>query len=206
MSGFFSWQSPSGRLVVDAVLDTLAEIGYDQLTGLEVKTRAGAAGPALGDSPDLDFLVIAALEHVVLFRAPEPTGQLRQDLRTLLEPWRTAPGRDERAVAAVLGPAMVRPPLRVAVHEALDRPLTHHIAAMVARSAAREQIPTPIVQTLCWVLRGLLVDRLRSGPRPQVDIDLLVDYLIAGLERRPAEGPRPWPAIQPATEPTKASA
>lgn len=168
--------------MMSAVLDTLAELGYAGLTVVEVQTRAGAAGPALGQSPDLESLVVAALEHVHLFAVPDPTGELRQDLRKLLEPWRTPPSRDERVVAAVLSAAMWRPRLKVAVYEAFDRPLTHAVAAVVARSAAQSHVPPRLIQTLVWVLRGLIVDRLRSGPRSPVDIDLLVDFLMAGLE------------------------
>jgi hypothetical protein len=181
MSGFFSWESPSSRLVLRGVLDVLAEHGYEGLTVAEVRARAGAAGPGLGDSPDLDALVIAALEEVQLFPTPEPTGELRQDLRKLLNPWRRAPSPDERAIAAVLSASVWRPKLRVAVYEALDRPLMHAIAGVVARGAMQQEVPPRLVQTLCWVLRGLLLDRLRSGPRSPVDLDLLVEFLVSGL-------------------------
>lgn len=190
MTVTYSWDSPSSRLVLSAVLDALADLGYDGLTVTELKTRAGAAGPALGDCPDLDALVITALEHVHLFSAPEPTGHLSQDLRTLLEPWRTSPSRDERAVAAVLSAAMWRPRLRVALYEALDRPLTHTVAAVVARAGAGDGISPRLIQTLCWVLRGMMVDRLRSGPRSPVDIDLLVEFLMAGLQLDSANSSR----------------
>jgi Tetracyclin repressor-like, C-terminal domain len=181
MSAFFSWESPSSRLVLSGVLGLLAEHGYEGLTVAEVRARAGAAGPGLGDSPDLEALVIAALEEVQLFPAPQPTGQLRQDLRKLLNPWRRAPSPDERAVAAVLSVAGWRPRLKVAVYEAFDRPLMHAVAAIVARGAIQEEVPPRLVQTLCWVLRGLMLDRLRSGPRSPIDLDLLVDFLVTGL-------------------------
>ncbi|WNV75191.1 TetR/AcrR family transcriptional regulator C-terminal ligand-binding domain-containing protein [Geodermatophilus sp. DSM 44513] len=186
MSEVFSWQSPSSWLVLNAVLDTLAELGCAGLTTDEVKLRAGAAGPGLGDSPDLDALVIIALERVQLFPAPEPTGDLAQDLRTLLEPWRTAPSREERVVAAVLSAAIWSARLKVAVHESLDRPLMHAVSAVVARAGAHGHIPDHAVQTLCWLLRGLLLDRLRSRPRTAIDIDRLVDFLVAGLQTKAA--------------------
>ena len=141
-----------------------------------------AAGPALGDSPDLDELVVAALGNVQLFRASAPTGDLRRDLRTLLEAWRTSPGRDERVLAAVLSTAVWNPRLRSAVRDVLDEPLAHTVGTIVSRAAAREQVPAHLVHTLCWVLRGLILDRLRSGPRLPVDLDLLVDFLVAGLQ------------------------
>jgi hypothetical protein len=204
MTDVFSWHSPSSRLVINGVLDTLADLGYDGLTIDEVKTRAGAAGQVLGDSLDLEALVIAALEHVELFRPRTPTGDLRRDLRSLLDVWRHALSRDERVIAAVLSAATVRPRLRVAVHEAFDRPLTHAVAAVVARSSGPGDMSPRTIQTLCWVLRGLIVDRLRSGPRSLVDIEILVDFLMAGLNGESAEdrvAEEPHQALEPESAP-----
>ena len=206
LSDSFSWESPSSRLVLRAVLDTLADRGYAGLTVTEVKTRAGAAGPALGDRPDLGALVIAALQHVHLFTVPEPTGNLSEDLRTLLEPWRTSPNRDEKVLAAVLSAAVWNPRLKVAVYEALDRPLTSTVAAIVARASASDEISPRLIQTLCWVLRGLLVDRLRSGPRSPVDIDLLVHFLSAGLRDKTVADPHRRPTVRAATRAETAEA
>jgi hypothetical protein len=199
MNDVFNWHSPSSRLVLNGVLDTLAELGYDGLTVTEIKARAGAAGSALGDSPDLDSLVIAALGHVELFPPPVVSGNLRQDLRALLGPWRTSPGRDERVIAALLSAAIRRPRLRVAVHEALDRPLTHSVAAVISRASSAGEVPSRVIQTLCWVLRGLIVDRLRSAPRSPVDIDLLVEFLMAGLRVDLADSPAPANLRSPST-------
>jgi hypothetical protein len=206
MSDVFNWHSPSSRLVLNGVLDTLAELGYDGLTVTEIKARAGAAGSALGDSPDLDSLVIAALGRVELFPPPVATGNLRHDLRELLEPWRTPPSRDERVIAAVLSAAIRRPRLKVAVHEALDRPLTHSVAAVVSRASSPGEVPSPVIQTLCWVLRGLIIDRLRSAPRSPVDIDLLVEFLMAGLRVDLADSPAPANPRSPSTRSQAASA
>lgn len=190
MGGIHSWESPSSRLVLDAVLEILADLGYEGLNATEVRTRAGAAGPALGDSPDLDGLVVAAVGHVRLFPAPTPTGDLRRDLRTFLAPWRTSPSREERVLAAVLSASVWNPRLRSAVRDVLDEPLAHTVAAIVSQAAAHDQVPARLVQTLCWVLRGLILDRLRSGPRLPVDLDLLVEFLVAGLssDRSQPEG------------------
>jgi hypothetical protein len=185
MDDVSSCQSPSSRLLLTVVLDILAELGYDGLTETEVRARAAEAGPALRDFPDLEALAVAALGHVELFRPPTPTGDLRQDLRSLLQLWREAPSRDERVIAAVLSASMWHPRLRVALHEALDRPLRHAVAVVVARSSASGEIPPAAIQTLCWVLRGLLVDRLRSGPRSSIDLERLVDFLVAGLNVEP---------------------
>jgi AcrR family transcriptional regulator len=189
VSGVFSWQSPSSRLVLTAVLDTLAEHGWEGLTAAEVEARAGPAGPVLGDSPDLESLVVAALEEVDVFPEPRPTGDLRDNLRALLAKWRNAASRDERIVAALISPALRRPRLRAALWEALDGPLNRYVAAVMAPVSRRHDLPEGHVQTLCWVLRGLVLDRLRSGPRSAVDIDGLVDFLVAGLK-----GATPWGA------------
>jgi hypothetical protein len=189
MGGMHSWESPSSRLVLDAVLDALADLGSEGLTANEVRTRAGAAGPALGDSPDLDELVVAALGQVQLFRAPTPTGDLRRDLRAFLHPWRTSPGRDERVLAAVLSASVWNPRLRSAVRDVLDEPLAHSVGAIVSHAAVHDQVPAHLIQTLCWVLRGLILDRLRSGPRLPVDLDLLVEFLVAGLHGATGDSP-----------------
>lgn len=86
MAEGFNRSFSSTRLVLGTVLDTLAELGYTGLTPAEIKARAGAADPVLGDSPDTERLVIAALQHVDLIPPPEPPGHLGQDLRSLLEP------------------------------------------------------------------------------------------------------------------------
>jgi hypothetical protein len=193
MSAVFDWQSPSSRLVLTAVLDILAELGWEWLTTDEVKARAGSAGPVLGDSPDLESLVVAALQRVDLFPEPRPTGDLREDLRALLAPWRSAPARDERIVATLISPALRRPRLKAALQDALDGPLNRRVAAVVAPAGQGHHLPPGLVQTLFWVLRGLIMNRFRSGPRSAVDIDLLVEFLVAGLQVRPATKPRRRP-------------
>jgi hypothetical protein len=184
----FSWQSPASRLVLDAVLDSLAEAGCRGLSVDEIRRRSGAAGPVLEESPDLDALVIAALEHVHVFAAPAPTGDLRRDLRELLEPWRGPLSKNERVVAALLSAAMWSPRLKVAMHEAFDRPLMNAVSTVVATAQRNGQIPAQAVHTLCWVLRGLMVDRLRSRPRAAVDIEFLIDFLMAGLQLSATNG------------------
>lgn len=206
MSEFFSRRSPSARQVLAAVLDTLAERGFEGLTLTDLQLRAGPAGAALADTTDLEALVVAALEDVELVAEPEPSGDLRRDLRRLLAPWQQALTRDERAVAAISSAAAHRPRLKVAVHESVDQPITHAVAAVVARARTPEQVPDRLVQTLCWVLRALLIDRLRSRPRLAVDLDLLVDFLLAGLHHRSDDpagdrpgGPGgPWAGPSPA--------
>jgi hypothetical protein len=167
--------------VLEAVLDSLAEFGYERLSLEEITSRAGPAGAALGADPDLEGLVVAALEYVEILPPPVASGDLRLDLQAFLKPWRASPRRDERALAAVLSATTTSPRLRDAVHHALDRPLAFGIGHIVARAADERQVPPPLVQTLCWVVRALFIDRLRSGPRSYVDLDRLADYLLAGL-------------------------
>ncbi|MGN6761547.1 MAG: hypothetical protein ACTHJI_09505 [Leifsonia sp.] len=50
-------------------------------------------------------------------------------------------------------------------------------------------MPQSALQTLNWLLRGLVLDRLRSGSRSAVDLDALADFLVAGLEQQAAAAP-----------------
>lgn len=176
----FSWRSPSARLVLDAVLDILVDAGFEGLTREEVIARSGAAGRALGEFADLDALVGAALSRVRLMREPQPSGCLREDLRVLLRPWRGPRTRDEMIVAAVLSAAEHRPALREAVRDALDRPVAQAVGAVLSRDLP-ESVATQRVQTLSWLLRGLTLERLRTGARTPIDLERLIDFLIDGL-------------------------
>lgn len=177
MDSGFSWCSPNARLAMDAVLDILVEAGFEGLTSDEVISRAGAAGPEL---PELDALVGAALGRVRVMPEPEPSGCLRDDLRTLLRPWRGPRTRDEMIIAAVLSAAEHRPVLMEAVHEALDSPVSQAVGAILSRHLS-DPVAAERVQTLSWLLRGLILERLRAGARTPVDLERLVDFLIAGL-------------------------
>jgi Bacterial regulatory proteins, tetR family len=181
-----SWDSPSSRLVLRAALEVLAERGYHGLTVEAIAVRAGSAAEALGDSPDLDGLVVAALSGVELFAVPPATGSLRGDLRALLNPWRNPRTADEMAVAAVLSAAEWHAPLKSAASQALDRPLAQTLGTVLTR---QRDVPQSALQTLNWLLRGLVLDRLRSGSRSAVDLDSLVDFLVAGLEHQAAAAP-----------------
>lgn len=176
----FDRRSPSGQLVIDAVLDILAEVGYEGLTVEEVVARAGPAGRAL-DIPDLDALVSNALTRIHLLAIPEPTGCLRDDLRALVQPWRGPRSREEVIIAGVLSAAEWRPALKHAVHRALDQPVAQAIGHVLSRHMANEA-RTERIQTLSWLIRALILDRLRTGARATVDLDRLVDFLVAGLE------------------------
>lgn len=190
MDGWFDLRSPSSRLVLTAVLETLVIVGYEGVTVAEIKTRAGAAGAALRDTPDVDSLIIAALERVQLLDVPTPTGSLRGDLLALLRPWRGPRGRDERVLAAVLSAAERRPRLQAAVAEALDRPIAQAVGVVLSRAMAGAA-PPERVQTLSWILRGLVLERLRTGARSAVDLQELVDFLLAGAADRPGRHPTP---------------
>ncbi len=180
MDSGFNWRSPSARLVMEAVLDILFEAGFEGLTSEEVIARAGSAGRALGDLADLDALAGAALGHLQLIRAPEPSGCLRTDLRALLRPWRGPRTRNEVIIAAVLSAAERRPVLMEAVHDALDRPVSQAVGAVLSRHLS-DPVAAQRVQTLAWLLRGLILERLRTGARTPVDLERLVDFLIDGL-------------------------
>ena len=182
MGDRFSWNSPSSRMVLSAVLEVLTEAGFDGLTVERVRAAAGPAGAALDDDVDIEELVIAALTGMTLFAVPAPTGSLRDDLRALLRPWQAPRTRDEVVVAALIGAAERRPQLRAALLAALDRPLAQVIGEVLTRAVDGHEVPVRNLQALGWVLRALTLDRLRMAEaRSAVDIDHLVDVLIDGL-------------------------
>ena len=180
MDGPYRSDSPSTRLLFDAVLDVLAERGFSGLTVLAIQSHAGAAGRALDESVDVEEVVVAALETVQLWRTPAPTGSLRGDLHALLQGWRNPRTRDDMAVAAVLSEAEWRPRLGEAVSVAVDRPLAQAIGNILSRADELHD-SEGAAQTLSWLLRGLLLERLRHGARSVVDLERLVDFLLAGL-------------------------
>lgn len=179
MDARLDWASPSSRLVLDAVLDLLVERGYAGLHVGQIQLRSGLAGPALGNAPDVEALVVAALSRIQLLPEPEPTGSLRGDLLALLQPWRRPRSRDEMVMTAVLSAAEWQPRLKAAVEEVLDRPIRHAVDLVLTRALPDAEVPA-WAPTLGWIIRGLLLERLRTGSRAQVDIERLVDFLVAG--------------------------
>ena len=177
----FSWQSPSSRIVLEAVLAALADYGYEGLTLDELRHRAGNVAHVLDASTDLEALAVTAIKRVRLFRTPAPSGSLKNDLVMLLRPWLGAGDRDARAVLAVLSAAVWQPRLAEAVFEALDRPLMQALGTVLARAAvAGECLPSHRLHPLTWILRSLAVDQLRTcAGRSPVDLKQLVDLLLA---------------------------
>ncbi|SFK97724.1 TetR/AcrR family transcriptional regulator [Geodermatophilus ruber] len=187
----FDWHSPSSRLVLSAALDALADVGYAHLTVAELRSRTGVAGLCIEEA-DLEEIVATALERVQVFDLPTPTGDLRADLAGLLRPWLATRRRDEQVIAAVLSAAEWSPRLKHAVWQVFDRPLAQAVGAILAGAVPGGQVPAARVHTLNWLLRGLALDRMRAAtPRCPVDLDDLVDHLLAGLDPAPAAGPGP---------------
>jgi AcrR family transcriptional regulator len=182
----FDWSSPSARLVLSAALDALVDVGYAGLTVEEIRARAGTAGPFVQEG-DLEEIVATALEQVRVFDAPSTSGDLRADLAALLRPWLTARRRDDHVVTAVLSAAEWSPRIKRALQTVFDRPLAQAVGAVLAPAVTSGQVPPSRVHTLNWILRGLALDRMRAAnPRSPVDIDELVDHLLAGLGASPA--------------------
>ncbi|MGZ4617259.1 MAG: hypothetical protein ACXV3F_00740 [Frankiaceae bacterium] len=73
-------------MVLTAVLDALADIGYERLTIAAIQRRDSRSAAAL-DGADLKELVVLAPQQVRLLRVPEPTGSLGGDVEALLLPW-----------------------------------------------------------------------------------------------------------------------
>lgn len=130
--------------ILDAVLEVLAEVGYDRFTVSEVITRAGVSSATLYRRwPTLDELVVAALRSIT----PEPvdidTGSLAGDLCAFLDLLGTALARREGLAATGLTGAS-HPALTKLIEETFLRPRREALACILQRAHARGELgPLP---------------------------------------------------------------
>jgi hypothetical protein len=181
VTGSWAGDFPGSRLALQAVLDALADSGYEALSVEEIQHRVSRVGGVLGMPVDLEHLVATAIEQVRLFRTPEPSGSLKGDLLILLRPWLAGQDRQARAVGAVFSASQWSPRLQEAVIEALDRPLKQALGVILSRArVVGEGIPAHRLHALNWILRSVAVDRLRTpAARSPIDLEQLIDLLLA---------------------------
>ena len=188
---------PSGRgavretAILRATLELLAESGYDQLTIDAVAARARCSKATIYRRwPGKAALVSTAIRR----RAGQPaaavpdTGGLRSDLQAALRIMRSSlSGQDAALILGLLSAMHRDPELADAVREQVLDVKREVFDAVIARAAARGQVPpTADAALLAEVSSAVLLSRLLVTGEPLDDAftQHLVDaVLLPALER-----------------------
>jgi AcrR family transcriptional regulator len=130
--------------ILDAVLEVLAEVGFERFTVSEVIARAGVSSATLYRRwPTLDELVIAALRSITPDPVDVDTGSLAGDLRAFLDLLGNALARREGLAATGLT-GVSHPVLAELIEETFLRPRREALARILERAHARGELgPLP---------------------------------------------------------------
>ncbi|MEU6721742.1 TetR/AcrR family transcriptional regulator [Nonomuraea sp. NPDC046802] len=174
------------REVLDAVLELLAEVGYERLTMDLVAQRARASKATLYQRwPSKARLAVAALEQHRPLITDHDTGCLVEDLRHLLVSWLAGWTSLDRGLAiALLEGSRTDAELARLRRERLHRPLRQAAQAILARARQRGQIPDGVDGELLleMPLSVVLMHVLIEGEQPdRALVDRVVDRGLAPL-------------------------
>src|SRR5437870_4072579 len=124
-------------------MELLGEAGYARLTMEQVAVRAGVSKDSLYRRwPNKVALVADALQHRARPVPEVPdTGSLPGDVRAFLQALLRSRSQASRALAAVSGEIATNPELRRAWHRGIAGMPTGCLRAIVARAAARGELP-----------------------------------------------------------------
>ncbi len=190
---------PGGRgatretAILRATLELLAESGYDQLTIDAVAARARCSKATIYRRwPDKAALVIMAVRrHAGQPAAAAPdTGGLRSDLLAALQVMRSSLSGQDAALILGLLSAMHRvPELAGAVREQVLQAKREVFGAVIARAAARGDVPaTADGALLAEISSAVLLSRLLVTGEPLDDAFTrhLVDAVLLPALGRPS--------------------
>lgn len=168
----------SEQLLTVAV-DILADEGWGRLNSDRVaaRARAGKAG-IYRRWPTMAALVRHAVTGFDLVPHPADTGSLRGDLLELVQPFARPLGREERAVASLVGAARHDDDLRAGLDAAVVAPLTTVLTELLDRAEARGEGVSPTGRRLLGqLLLALWWDRYTAfaEPVPADELGALVD-------------------------------
>ncbi|MFI7231079.1 TetR/AcrR family transcriptional regulator [Nonomuraea angiospora] len=174
------------REVLDAVLELLAEVGYERLTMDMVAQRARASKATLYQRwPSKARLAVAALEQHRPHVIDQDTGYLVEDLRHLLVSWLAGWTHLDRGLAiALMEGSRTDAELARLRRERLRRPLRQAARTMLARARQRGQIPDGVDADLLleMPLSVVLMQVLIEGEQPdRALVDHIVDRALAPL-------------------------
>lgn len=174
-----------GPLIVDAVLDLLAEAGYAQLTLGAVATRAGVSTATVYRRwPTKRELILAVASQIAAAETPDAdTGSLDGDLRELFEQKRRLfAGKAGAALVALVGESAHDPDLAAAVRQSILEPTRDHLSAILNRAAERGQTSASAdSDAAARIIVGLIVTNvaLASGDGEQATSAASVDIIPA---------------------------
>ncbi|HMR50706.1 MAG TPA: TetR/AcrR family transcriptional regulator [Arachnia sp.] len=158
-----------GPLIVDAVLDLLAEAGYARLTLSAVATRAGVSTATVYRRwPTKRELILAVAGQIAAAEAPDAdTGSLESDLHELFEQKRRLfSGKVAAALVSLVGESAHDPDLAAAVRQSILDPTRDHLSAILNRATDRGQTVGSVdLDAAARLIVGLIVTNaaLASG-------------------------------------------
>ena len=179
--------------ILRATLELLAESGYDQLTIDAVAARARCSKATIYRRwPDKAALVMTAVRrHAGQPAAAAPdTGSLRSDLLAALQAMRSSlSGQDAALILGLLGAMHRDPGLAGAVREQVLDAKREVFGAVIARAAARGDVPAAADGALlAEICSAVLFSRLlvTSQPLDGAFIEHLVDAVLLPALGRPS--------------------
>jgi AcrR family transcriptional regulator len=179
--------------ILRATLELLAESGYDQLTIDAVAARARCSKATIYRRwPGKAALVSTAIRrHAGQPAAAVPdTGSLRSDLQAALGAMRSSlSGQDAALILGLLSAMHRDPELAGAVREQILHAKAEIFGAVIARAAARGQIPAATdAALLAEISSAVLLSRLLVTGEPLDDAftQHLVDAVLMPALERPS--------------------
>lgn len=169
-----------GPLIVDAVLDLLAEAGYARLTLGAVATRAGVSTATVYRRwPTKRELILAVASQIAAAEAPDAdTGSLEGDLRELFEQKRRLlSGKVAAALVSLVGESAHDPDLAAAVRQSILDPTSDHLSTILNRATAQGQTsgsadPDAAARLIVGLIvtNAALASEGADGPSAAIDI------------------------------------
>jgi AcrR family transcriptional regulator len=185
--------------ILQAVVDVLAEVGYDGMTIDMVATRAKAGKATLyrrwASKGEMVLDAVSCMKPPVPAVLPD-TGTLRGDLVAMIRPHAVEDGdRKTRIMAGMLSVITKEPELADAVHAAITEPRARANRVLIQRAIDRGEVaPGVDVDTLAQVMPAMTAYR-KLVLRAPVDRDYLISLvdgvLLPALGVAPRTGDTP---------------
>lgn len=175
------------QAILDAALELLAEVGFDNLSFEAIARRAGVGRPTLYLRwRSKEELVAEAIEsRRPLLEMPD-TGSLRGDLRRLLEGWLRLlePPLARQLLALEITLSVRDPAFRERLWAAYIQPRREAMRGILEKAKRRAEIrPDVDLETLMDMIGGSFAYRILIRPEPagKRDLSRLLDLLLAGV-------------------------